>query len=438
MKKKNLKRHTRSCHSESAEAWMIMWKEPKPNLMKHPKLNLAMTPKTTGRTMIWCKSCFSEGKKEEDCRMMKMNLKRHSASKKHANEAFFTSWPGRSCRTPTNIRDFVRGMKGTFPASISDSGVKNESLYSLVNNSTSMSIINPESFGAPIAKDIDLAPQRVSPDSQFDSSAVSVKVEPKQSKLALPVLSKFPVSQQFSSITEKKQNQNQRIAHPESSWQIESKSSEYLEQNLNSRKRQRNLSIFEAFGEIGQLDRAVQNVRVAFLENSNQLGNAERTEISEIIDEFKDILNNLKTLRTAFQQITREKRIRLSEILEITKNLSGIKADKEVLVNQLKVEKEKSKHLSSNPRGSISKKEIALVPAAHLALIMKCLNKYPKLELKNGELNCTCCRDDYSLAGLQTQPQFKISINSRVEFGVVRHMEGKNKRHLICADAKDK
>ena len=200
----------------------------------------------------------------------------------------------------------------------------------------------------------------------------------------------------------------------------------------------RNVAIFEAFGEIGQLERAVQNVRVAFLKTSNLFGNDdEKTEMSEILDEFKDTLTNLKTLRTAFQKITREKRTKLSEILEISKNLAGVQADKEVLVNQLKVAKEKSKRLSSNPRGSIPKKEIALVPAAHLALTMKCLKQYPKLELKNGALNCKCCRDDYSLARLQTQPQFSISINSSVEFAVVRHMEG-NKRHLVCSDAKDK
>ena len=131
----------------------------------------------------------------------------------------------------------------------------------------------------------------------------------------------------------------------------------------------RNVAIFEAFGEIGQLERAVQNVRVAFLKTSNLFGNNdEKIEMSEILDEFKDTHTNLKTLRTAFQKISREKRTKRSEIFEISKNLAGVQADKEVLVYQLKVVKEKPKRLSSNPRGSISKKEIALVPAAHLAL----------------------------------------------------------------------
>ena len=86
MTKKNLKRHTRMYHPGSEAEWMIIWKER--NLMEDQNPNPAMTPKTTGRTFIWCKHCFSEGKKQEECRMMKKNLKRHSASKKHANEAF--------------------------------------------------------------------------------------------------------------------------------------------------------------------------------------------------------------------------------------------------------------------------------------------------------------------------------------------------------------
>ena len=70
--------------------------------MEQPKPKAALTPKTIGRSVIWFKNCSCEGKKEEDCRMMKKNLKRHSASKKHAREAFFTSWPGRE---PKNNRD---------------------------------------------------------------------------------------------------------------------------------------------------------------------------------------------------------------------------------------------------------------------------------------------------------------------------------------------
>ena len=173
MTKKNLKRHTRMYHSGSEEAWMIIWKER--NLMEHQNPNPAMTPKTAGRTFIWCKHCFSEGKKQEECRMMKKNLKRHSASKKHANEAFFTSWPGRSGRKPKNIGNSSnRVLRVPFPASISASGVKNESFYS-----TSSSVIKPESGGAPMAKEIVFEPRIVSSASQFESSTVSVKVEPK-------------------------------------------------------------------------------------------------------------------------------------------------------------------------------------------------------------------------------------------------------------------
>ena len=172
-----------------------MWKEP--HLMEQPKPNAALTPKTIGRSVIWCKNCFSEGKKEEDCRMMKKNLKIYSASKKNAEEAFFTSWP---CREPKNNRDSARVR---FPASIFSPWVKKESPH------TSSNMIHPESIGAPIKRLIfDLAPQSVSPFCQFESSAVSVKVEvePKQSELMIPTLSEFTASQQFSCITEKKQN----------------------------------------------------------------------------------------------------------------------------------------------------------------------------------------------------------------------------------------
>ena len=67
-------------------------------------------------------------------------------------------------------------------------------------------MIHPESIGALIIKEIDLAPQSASPFCKFESAAVAVKVEPEQSELMIPTLSEFPAFPQFSCVSEKKQN----------------------------------------------------------------------------------------------------------------------------------------------------------------------------------------------------------------------------------------
>ena len=86
---------------------------------------------------------------------------------------------------------------------------------------------------------------------------------------------------------------------------------------------------------------------------------------------------------------------------------------------------------------SISQQALLQIEIECRAVVTQCLRKYSLLELVNGELECSCCRDDKSVAGITTKPQYQFKINQRVSFSVSRHWQ-KSKTHFTCARAREK
>ena len=107
----------------------------------------------------------------------------------------------------------------------------------------------------------------------------------------------------------------------------------------------------------------------------------------------------------------------------ISSNLiAGVK-EKDELIQSLKVEREKNKEMLRPCSSSriIYKDRFSKVTEIFRVSIKRCLEKHSKLELVNGILECALCRDDWSVAGLATQPSYQFQINRATSSSVERH-----------------
>ena len=112
---------------------------------------------------------------------------------------------------------------------------------------------------------------------------------------------------------------------------------------------------------------------------------------------------------------------------------------KKELIQSLKVAKEQNKESLRPGFNSriISRKELSTVDEELRGIVEYCLKQRSKLELVNGVLECTCCRDDWSVAGISLQPNYQFKSNLRVSYSIKRHWE-ESKTHTISSLARDK
>ena len=129
----------------------------------------------------------------------------------------------------------------------------------------------------------------------------------------------------------------------------------------------------------------------------------------------------------------------LEQVERISSNLVAGLKEKDELVQSLKVEREKNKEMLRPFSSSriISKDKLPKVTEIFRVSIKRCLEKHSKLELVNGILECSVCRDDWSVAGLATQPKYQFQISRATSSSVERHWE-KSRTHSTCSVARDK
>ena len=153
------------------------------------------------------------------------------------------------------------------------------------------------------------------------------------------------------------------------------------------------------------------------------------------MNQFKESLQDLKTLKAEFKKVVEEQRIKLEIIREIADNLSCPQEEEKELTRALKVETEKNKALTDIPcplhKGSTAEKILSHVAVSFQPAVTRCLKKYPKLQITKDGIECPSCRDDFSVAGLQVQPPYRISFNIGLEFATDRHMKLSERHHVL-------
>ena len=89
------------------------------------------------------------------------------------------------------------------------------------------------------------------------------------------------------------------------------------------------------------------------------------------------------------------------------------------------------------PIRPVPKHEMIKVPKQFQTMVVQSLETYSNMVLKDGFLECTCCRDEWFVSGLRSVPSYKITINSSTVFSTKRHCTA-SETHLTCTRARNK
>ena len=103
------------------------------------------------------------------------------------------------------------------------------------------------------------------------------------------------------------------------------------------------------------------------------------------MNQFEESLQDMQTLKAEFQQVVKEKRIKLEIIREIAGNLSCAQEEKKELTRALKVEMEKNKALTDIPfplhKGSTAAMILSHVAVSFQPAVTRCLNSAHRASL---------------------------------------------------------
>ena len=227
------------------------------------------------------------------------------------------------------------------------------------------------------------------------------------------------------------------VSIPSSPIALPSFSALPVEEMRGNRKRRQ--PVVEAFGPIALLDRTLRKIRNELIEAQSGLTNREKVDLSTMIFQFRTSLIDIENLKNQFEDVQKHKKMRLDQVERIASKLVAGVQEKEELIQSLKVAKEQNKESLRPGFNSriISRKELSSVDEELRGIVEYCLKQRSKLELVNGVLECTCCRDDWSVAGISVQPNYQFKCNLRVSYSIKRHWE-ESKTQRICSLARDK
>ena len=187
-----------------------------------------------------------------------------------------------------------------------------------------------------------------------------------------------------------------------------------------------------------QLNLALKKILLNVNREQSRLQNVVKTDLVSIIRNFQQHLEQIKKLKNEFQFVVKQKRIKLEKVDRIAKNLIIAEEQKIQLEQSIKVKEEQEKQANRVQTSSVvAKHELEQVPEQLQNMVIKCLTQYSTMVLKDGFLECTCCRDDYGVAGLRSVPNFKIAVNSSLMYSTKRHCTS-SETHLTCSRARNK
>ena len=203
-------------------------------------------------------------------------------------------------------------------------------------------------------------------------------------------------------------------------------------------------SIIGMFGEINQLKRVLKKILSKVNEEHDAVEDGGHVIVDggykglpKIIERFQENLNCLQKLKSEFQKIVRQKRIKLDQIDRIASSLVVAQDQKKQLELTVKQKDEQLKRAQMAPIRPIAKHEMMKVPMQFQTMVVQCLETYSNMVLKDGFLECTCCRDEWFVSGLRSVPSYKITINSSTVFSTKRHCTA-SETHLTCTRARNK
>ena len=227
------------------------------------------------------------------------------------------------------------------------------------------------------------------------------------------------------------------VSIPSSPIALPSSSALTVEELRGTRKRRQ--PVVEAFGPIALFDRTLRKIRNELIGAQSGLTNREKVDLSTMIFQFRTSLIDIQNLKNQFEDVQKHKKMRLDKVERIASKLVFGVQEKEELIQSLKVAKEQNKESLRPGFNSriISRKKLSSVDEELRGIVEYCLKQRSKLELVNGLLECTCCRDDWSAAGISLQPNYQFKCNLRVSYSIKRHWE-ESKTHRICLLARDK
>ena len=343
-------------------------------------------PRVKWNETVFCTHCADTGKDRKTAECVKNNLTRHNR-RWHPDldpikeQAWMLVWPGDSNLstspfTPSSLTNFLRASPRPSVAS------------------QSSNLLFPQSA-------VNQSP--LQPGIPAQMHAVIEPVSIPSSPIALPSSSALPV-----------------------------------EEIGGNRKRRQ--TVVEAFGPIALLDRTLQKIRNELLEAAQSgLTIREKVDLSTILFQFRTSLIDIQNLKNQFEEVQKHKKMRLDQVERIASKLVAGVQEKEELIQSLKVAKEQKKESLRPGFNSriISRKELSTVDEELRGIVEYCLKQRSKLELVNGVLECTCCRDNWSVAGISVQPNYQFKCNLRVSYSIKRHWEESN-THRICSLARDK
>ena len=210
--------------------------------------------------------------------------------------------------------------------------------------------------------------------------------------------------------------------------------------SCGKRKRGQLSTISQAFGVIPSLYRSLQRINqdIDQVQIRCDLSEAEKADGLLVVKKLHESLQNLEKLKKEFDRLTDTKRLKLKQAELIAEGFVKAQDEMEGLKHALKLEQEKNKDLERPGSKSrvISEKKLSEVAINFQTLVKKCLLRYATLVLVNGMLECSCCRDDWKIAGLSKQPPYTFKPNARVDGSVKRHFE-QSANHLRCSRARE-
>ena len=155
-------------------------------------------------------------------------------------------------------------------------------------------------------------------------------------------------------------------------------------------------TIVYSFGSIALLERTLRSISEDLSKAQASFNDRPQQDCLEILRVFTSNLEAIKQLKTDFEQVVKQKKLKLEQVERIAMSLTSAREEKLELVNALKVEEKRVKEVQRPGKlsRSISQQALLQIEIECRAVVAQCLRKYSLLELVNGELECSCCRDD--------------------------------------------
>ena len=337
-------------------------------------------PRVKGSETVYCTHCFKNGSDRETAKSVKRNLSRHN-KRCHSeldpvkDQAWMLVWTGGSggSGSANPQKSFVNFLQASPPEHL-HSGVPKQIPAVGIPSQISQAQLS-SSADASVADNLDpeVPAQGVNVPVPAVLALAPVPVTPIQMVATLAPRSSFPRSSFNAGVASAQETSGKRK----------------LSQNQSR-------TIVGAFGAIAHLNRSVDKIHQELISAHSRLNDDEKVEVSGIFDNFSACLRNIDKLRIEFEQVQMRKKIKLEQMERIASKLVVGLKEKDELVRSLKVEHEKNNEIQRPGSSSrvISQSKISQVPAEFRVVIKRCLEKHSKLELVNGILECTCCRDD--------------------------------------------